>query len=118
MLTKSGAITGMLSAAAIGVLAPSAASAGVTSARVTSALATGASSAQSLRQVWTAGADAAWAWTQGENLGSAQALDRTVDGGRTWSTVTPPGLGKHGAYPLPSPSAARKRYFLGVPGTS
>lgn len=94
MLTRSGALTGMLSAAVMGVLAPSAPGFQVTSAQVTSAVAAGAAPAQGLRQVWTAGADTAWAWTQGENLGSAQALDRTVDGGRTWSAVTPPGLGK------------------------
>lgn len=77
----------MLFTAIIGVVTPSAAN-----AQVTSAAGGGAASAQSLRQVWPAGADTAWAWTQGETLGSAQALDRTVNGGRTWSTVTPPGL--------------------------
>jgi photosystem II stability/assembly factor-like uncharacterized protein len=46
---------------------------------------------QTLRQVWPAGADTAWAWTQ-DLSGAPQGLARTVNGGRTWASVTPPGL--------------------------
>ncbi len=53
-----------------------------------------ASTAQALEQVWTVGADTAWAWTQGETTGSPQALELTTNGGKTWSNVTPPGLAK------------------------
>lgn len=48
---------------------------------------------QTLRQVWPAGADAAWAWTQ-DLSGPPQGLARTVNGGRTWASVTPPGLAR------------------------
>src|SRR6202035_2239387 len=46
---------------------------------------------QTLRQVWPAGAGAAWAWTQ-DLSGAPQGLARTVNGGRTWASVTPAGL--------------------------
>ena len=49
-----------------------------------------AAGGQTLRQVWPAGAAAAWAWTQGN--GGPQGIARTVNGGKTWATVTPPGL--------------------------
>lgn len=52
-----------------------------------------AAAVQSLQQVWTIGASTAWAWTQGPVTGSAQALERTVNGGASWTTVTPAGLG-------------------------
>lgn len=48
---------------------------------------------QTVLQVWTIGASTAWAWTTGENTGSAQGVARTSDGGRRWREVTPPGLG-------------------------
>ncbi len=52
-----------------------------------------AAGGQSLRQVWTVGASVAWAWTQGPVTGSAQGLERTVNGGASWARVTPRGLG-------------------------
>jgi photosystem II stability/assembly factor-like uncharacterized protein len=55
---------------------------------------TAAATPQSLRQVWTISADTAWAWTEGETTGSPQALERTANGGKTWSDVTPPGLAR------------------------
>lgn len=48
---------------------------------------------QTLRQAWTIGSSVAWAWTQGENTGSPQGIELTVNGGKTWTDVTPPGLG-------------------------
>ncbi|MGH3396087.1 MAG: WD40/YVTN/BNR-like repeat-containing protein, partial [Streptosporangiaceae bacterium] len=48
---------------------------------------------QTLRQVWPAGADTAWAWTQ-DLSGAPQGLARTADGGRKWASVTPPGLAR------------------------
>jgi photosystem II stability/assembly factor-like uncharacterized protein len=53
-----------------------------------------ASGGQVIRQVWPIGATSAWAWTGGELTGSPQGLERTVNGGKTWATVTPAGLGK------------------------
>lgn len=48
---------------------------------------------QTLRQAWTIGSSVAWAWTQGENTGSPQGIELTVNGGKTWADVTPSGLG-------------------------
>jgi photosystem II stability/assembly factor-like uncharacterized protein len=52
-----------------------------------------AAGVQSLQQVWTIGASTAWAWTHGSATGSPQALELTVNGGASWTKVTPPGLG-------------------------
>jgi hypothetical protein len=48
---------------------------------------------QILQQAWTIGASVAWAWIHGENAGSPQGIELTVNGGKTWAHVTPPGLG-------------------------
>jgi photosystem II stability/assembly factor-like uncharacterized protein len=58
---------------------------------------------QSIQEVWTVGASSAWAWTQDESGpmagGGPQGIEITIDGGRSWSDVTPPDLvtqgGKH-----------------------
>jgi hypothetical protein len=55
-----------------------------------------AQSGQSLEQVWTIGATTAWAWTADLVTGTAQGVVRTVDGGKTWTRATPPGLGSQG----------------------
>ena len=51
-----------------------------------------ASGGQTVQQAWTIGASVAWAWTVGGNTGSSQGIERTVNGGKTWADVTPPGL--------------------------
>jgi hypothetical protein len=81
------AATGLASSAHVASSAPAVGSTAVSSAAASSAPAAGG---QTLRQVWPAGADAAWAWTQGN--GGPQGIARTVNGGQTWATVTPPGL--------------------------
>jgi hypothetical protein len=48
---------------------------------------------QTLRQAWVSGGDTTWAWTEDLN-GAPQGLERTVDAGRSWADVTPPGLSK------------------------
>lgn len=46
---------------------------------------------QSLQRAWPIGTETAWVWTQ--NLaGGPQALERSTDGGKDWTDVTPPGL--------------------------
>ncbi len=52
------------------------------------------SGGQVIQQAWTTGASTAWVWTAGAATGSAQGLRRTVDGGKTWATVTPAGLAR------------------------
>lgn len=78
------AITVLTSAALAAAAAP-----GIAAAAGTSLVPGG----QTLRQAWTIGASVAWAWTQGENTGSPQGIELTVNGGKTWTDVTPRGLG-------------------------
>jgi hypothetical protein len=47
---------------------------------------------QTVQQAWTIGASVAWAWTVGGSTDSSQGIERTVNGGKTWADVTPPGL--------------------------
>ncbi len=48
--------------------------------------------AQNLRQLWPAGASTTWAWTGNMSGVGAQGIERTTDGGESWTNVTPPGL--------------------------
>lgn len=47
---------------------------------------------QTLEQAWTIGRSVAWALTDSADTGSAQGIDLTVNGGKTWADVTPPRL--------------------------
>jgi len=82
-----------LASCAVLAAAPAGALAAPSSAAPSSAVAAGS---QSLRQVWPAGANGAWAWTEDLN-GRPQGVARTVNGGKTWQRVTPPGLAEQTA---------------------
>lgn len=84
MFSRSALSAGIFSVATLaGVITPA-----------SSAASPAASGGQVIEQAWTIGGMTAWAWTAGETTGSAQGLERTVDGGQKWASVTPAGLGK------------------------
>jgi hypothetical protein len=76
-------------ALALAALAPGCLGSHVTAVRASATTGGG----QSLQQAWTIGGSTAWVWTQGPGTGSPQRIDLTVNGGRSWADVTPPGLG-------------------------
>lgn len=51
-----------------------------------------AADGQGIDAVWPVGPATAWVWTGAATGTGAQALQRTVDGGASWTNVTPPGL--------------------------
>jgi photosystem II stability/assembly factor-like uncharacterized protein len=95
MLSRSSLVAASLAAALLpAVLLPAAA---LASGGRSSPSANGAQNVQSLQQVWTIGASTAWAWTvDGSAATGPQGLDLTTNGGKTWTRVTPPGLGSQG----------------------
>jgi len=82
------AVTVLAVAVLTGAALAAAAASGTEAGAGTSQVASG----QTLQQAWTIGASVAWAWTVSANTGSSQGIELTVNGGKTWADVTPPGL--------------------------
>ena len=51
-------------------------------------------SGQGIEEAWPTGENTIWAWTLDFGGGAAQGLERSTDGGRDWSDVTPSWLSK------------------------
>jgi photosystem II stability/assembly factor-like uncharacterized protein len=99
MLSRSSlAAAGLTAALLPAVFFPAAALASRSGRAPSAPSAAHAQAVQSVQQAWTIGASTAWAWTVDESgaAGTPQGLELTTNGGKTWTRVTPPGLGSQG----------------------